>query len=201
MRILERECREDINWCAVVLLVVGAICAETTRTKQWESDNIARSTFALIGRRALQLCICYKHYKIHNANAFHIWSFRSRKNASIYSHTFCFFSFHWFGSTRTAMFALSVLHSALFYSTTSNPCLLPTLFMSVFHLMSSQISSFSRWLASLFMRINKLMICHRFWHWWPSYTVHVSMHVIHCCVIASSAERRIVSIKKAQLSK
>lgn len=62
----------------MVLLLAHAIFTETSRTKRCESDNIARSTFGLIGRRALQMCICHKHYKIHthNANAFHIWIFR-----------------------------------------------------------------------------------------------------------------------------
>lgn len=38
-----------------------------------ENDNIPKSTFTLIGRRALQMCICHKHNKnkTHNGNAFH----------------------------------------------------------------------------------------------------------------------------------
>lgn len=35
-----------------------------------------RSTFTLIGRRALQKCVfCHKHNKTHNGNAFHMWKF------------------------------------------------------------------------------------------------------------------------------
>lgn len=63
---------EVINWWTVVLLVWFDRFFRKRRAQQrCENDNILKSTFALIGRRALQMCICHKHNKTHNGNAFY----------------------------------------------------------------------------------------------------------------------------------
>lgn len=127
MRIFERKCREVINWWTVVLLEVRRnFWPETSRTKRCESDNIARSTFSLIGRRALQMCICHKHNKTHNGNAFHIRNFSLSFLFSVSRS--CSLNFH---------FSVGLASGGYFHHSVRLLSLSPS------HLMTSQISSFS----------------------------------------------------------
>lgn len=138
----EHKCREVINW-----LTVNAggptIFPETSRTERSENDNIRWSTFSLIGQRALQICICHKH----NETAFHIRNrfFFSLSLSFFYSFTF----FSWFN--------IAFVRSHTY---------------SNFQLKWTKSAIFSVMIGyGLFMRIDKLMICHRiayWWQWWSS---------------------------------
>lgn len=149
---------EVINWWTVVLLVwCGVVRFEFFRKRRaqqrCENDNIPKSTFTLIGRRALQMCICHKHdkNKTHNGNAFH-----NRNLVCFYFH----FSFDFRSMPVLPALALP-------------PAPLPIVIIGlifIFIWCECQFSSFSHRLARLFMWIDKLMICHRICHWCSSHT-------------------------------
>lgn len=75
MRIFERKCREVINWWTVWFCwLVGWFFRKRRVHNDVKMIIFRRSTFTLIGRRALQKCVfCHKHNKTHNGNAFHMW--------------------------------------------------------------------------------------------------------------------------------
>lgn len=150
----------------------GGVCD----TMRCESDNIASGTFTLILADVRYKCI-FAINTIKYTMRMH-FIFGASDSFFRFTPAFSLFFLRSVGLNSNAYAICPLFHSILLQV---NLCLslTLTLLMSVFHLMSSQISSFSRWLPSLSMRINKLMICHRIWHWWPSYTVH-ARHTLLC---------------------